>query len=83
MRQRLQNITCIKYGGFMAWLLVAISLQLVAGPVSRLAVLYGSEFTLGGLDGPALMFVFGAGASLGLLGAWTSVARHLSEIEPR
>jgi len=69
-------------GSMMAWLLVTVTLWLIAGPVSRLAGLYGSDFTLGGLGGQALLFVFAAGALLGLLGAWTSVARHLSEIEP-
>jgi cell division transport system permease protein len=69
-------------GGVIAWLLVSLSLALLGGPVTRLAGLYGSEFSLtgAGLSGTALMLA--GGALLGWLGAWLAVARHLRDIEP-
>ncbi|HEX5340560.1 MAG TPA: permease-like cell division protein FtsX [Gammaproteobacteria bacterium] len=69
-------------GGVLAWLLVTVSLALVGGPVTRLAGLYGSHFSLTGAGfGGALMLLAG-GALLGWLGAWLAVARHLRDIEP-
>jgi cell division transport system permease protein len=69
-------------GGLMAWVLVAVSLQLVSGPVGRLALLYNSSFELEGLSlrGAALLLVFSS--LLGLAGSWVAVGRHLDEIEP-
>lgn len=69
-------------GGVLAWLLVSVSLALLGGPVTRLAGLYGSDFTLTGTGlGGGLMLLAG-GALLGWLGAWLAVARHLRDIEP-
>lgn len=69
-------------GGVIAWLLVSLSLALLGGPVTRLAGLYGSDFSLtgAGLGGTAMMLA--GGALLGWLGAWLAVARHLRDIEP-
>jgi len=70
-------------GGVTAWFLVAFALTLLQGPVSRLASLYNTEFSLTGLGfGPAIA-LFVASAALGLVGSWLSVSRHLSACEPR
>lgn len=70
-------------GGLVATLLVLIGLNLLNGPVARLAESYGSEFRLltpGLVEVAALL---GAGAVLGLIGAGLAAARHLARIEPR
>ncbi len=36
-------------GGLLAWLVVVIAVALLAGPVQRIAGLYGSTFSLSGL----------------------------------
>jgi len=69
-------------GAVMAWLLVTLSLWLLAGPVQRLSLLYNSNFQLGTLEPLATLVVVTAGGLLGLLGAWLAVGRHLRDIEP-
>lgn len=69
-------------GAMTAWLLVAVSLAMLGGPMADLAGLYGSDFRLQGLgaaQGGALIF---GGALLGWLGSRLAVGRHLREIEP-
>ncbi|MDX2463142.1 MAG: permease-like cell division protein FtsX [Porticoccus sp.] len=70
-------------GGMLAWVLVALGLQWISGPVERLAELYQSFFHLIGLGFVGLVALLLIGAGLGLLGAWLAVARHLSSIEPK
>ncbi|TNF33953.1 MAG: cell division protein FtsX [Gammaproteobacteria bacterium] len=70
-------------GGLCAWLVVAISLWVMSGPVARLAGLYGSEFSLDGLGLVATLLLWLSGGLLGLAGAWLAVARHLGDIEPK
>jgi len=69
-------------GALMAWLLVSLSLWLLHGPVQQLSMLYNSSFALGSLEPLAVLVVLVAGGSLGLLGAWLAVGRHLRDIEP-
>ena len=70
-------------GSGFALLLLAISLWLLSGPVSRLAQLYGSSFRPLGIDGGTVLTILGAGLLAGLGGAWSAVARHLAAIQPR
>jgi len=70
-------------GGIGAWILVTSALILVQGPVSRLAALYNTEFSLSGLGPSAFLALLCASLCLGLLGSWVSVGRHLSATEPR
>ena len=70
------------FGGLAAWLLLALTGALLAGPTARLAAAYGSGFRLSGLganDGLLLLLI---GAGLGLVGSWLAVGRHLRAIEP-
>ncbi len=70
-------------GGFIAGLLVALSLWFLQQPVAELAALYDSDFRL---RGPGVMGVLNLvilGGALGLVGAWLAVARHLVGIQPR
>lgn len=70
------------FGGITAWLIIALGLQLLKLPMTTLSQLYSSNFTLQPLalgDSLSLMLF---SVYLGWLGAWLSVARHLSQIEP-
>lgn len=69
-------------GGLLAWCLLSLSLLLLDSPVTRLAELYSSDFTLRGLSGSALLLLLASGAGLGLGGSWVSVKRHIKAIEP-
>ena len=69
-------------GGILACILVGASVVLVEDPVSHLAGLYGSAFTLQGLGFLGTLALVGAGALLGWAGSWLAVARHLRAIEP-
>lgn len=71
------------FGGLFAWISVAFLLWWLNSPVQRLVVSYGANFKLLGLGvshGAGLLLV---SASLGLMGAWFAVNRHLMAAEPR
>jgi cell division transport system permease protein len=69
-------------GGLAALALVAGSVGVLNGEVGRLAATYGSDFRLQlpGLGDLAAVLAFSS--VLGWCGAWLSVSRHLSVIEP-
>jgi cell division transport system permease protein len=70
-------------GGIMAWLIISLSLLLLNYQLGTLVHLYASQFTLHPLSlGDSLTLLLFS-MYLGWLGAWLSVARHLSQIEPR
>lgn len=69
-------------GALAAWLLLALTRALLAGPVSRLASAYGSQFRLDGLAPDETGLLIGLGALLGWAGSWLAVGRHLRAIEP-
>ncbi len=69
-------------GGLLAWILTSVSLSFLEGPVQKLAVLYHSNFELSSLESSNILALIGISCSLGLLGSWLAVGRHLSEIEP-
>jgi cell division transport system permease protein len=69
-------------GGITAWLIITVSLLLLNYQLGTLAHLYASQFTLHPLSlGDSLTLLLFS-MYLGWLGAWLSVARHLSQIEP-
>jgi cell division transport system permease protein len=69
-------------GGITAWLIITVSLLLLNHQLGTLAHLYASQFTLHPLSlGDSLTLLLFS-MYLGWLGAWLSVARHLSQIEP-
>ncbi len=69
-------------GAVIAWLLVSLAMLALAGPTARLSGLYDSSFSLHGLSFGSTLLMFGCGVSLGLAGAFWTVSRHLSRIEP-
>ena len=69
-------------GGLIAWLVVAMTLLLLAPAAARLAQSYGSTFVLSGPGVHELGILLSAGTVLGWLGSWLAAARHLARIEP-
>ncbi|MCW9013838.1 MAG: permease-like cell division protein FtsX [Gammaproteobacteria bacterium] len=69
-------------GGILAWILISLSIGILAGSVENLASLYNSAFQLTGLAFSEAMSLIGFSCLLGLLGSWIAVGRHLDEIEP-
>jgi cell division transport system permease protein len=70
-------------GGIMAWLIITVSLLLLNHQLNALAQLYASQFVLHPLSPGDSLTLLLFSMYLGWLGAWLSVARHLSQIEPR
>jgi cell division transport system permease protein len=70
------------FGALIAWLLVVAGIQVLAGPVQRLAGLYQSGFSLQAQPSVLLLALLVIGGLLGLLGSWLAVGRHLGDIEP-
>ena len=69
-------------GGIMAWLIVTLSLVLLNSQLKALTQLYASQFMLHPLTWGDSLSLLLFSMYLGWLGAWLSVARHLSQIEP-
>jgi len=69
-------------GGILSWLLVTLSIWLLSDPVSQLATLYDSNYSLSSLDFFSSITLLGLSISLGLAGSWLAVSRHLHAIEP-
>ncbi|TAN71938.1 MAG: ABC transporter permease [Gallionella sp.] len=70
-------------GGIAAWLIITASLRLLNGQLTALTQLYASQFALHPLSPGDSLSLLLFSAYLGWLGAWLSVARHLSQVEPR
>ncbi|MEW8187723.1 MAG: permease-like cell division protein FtsX [Candidatus Thiodiazotropha endolucinida] len=70
------------FGGVIAWLLIAIAITLLSGPIANLANLYESSFNLASFDIATIASLLLGSSLLGLAGAWLAVGRHLSAIEP-
>jgi cell division transport system permease protein len=69
------------FGGIAAWLIVSASLLLLNRPLGELSQLYASQFVLHPLTPGDSLSLLLFSLYLGWLGAWLSVARHLSQIE--
>lgn len=69
-------------GGLVAIIAVYAARALLAEPVRALVQLYEGAFAVRGPDPQTLLIVLGAGAVLGLAGAWLAVSRHLGQVEP-
>jgi len=69
-------------GAVVAGLLVELAFLQLHSPVRQLAGLYQSGFSLQTLSLTGSLALLVAGTSLGLLGAWLAVGRHLAAIEP-
>jgi cell division transport system permease protein len=70
-------------GALLAWAIVEAAVVVLGGPISTLAELYGSRFSLQGPPRDDVGVLLATGIVLGWMGAWISAARHLRRIEPR
>lgn len=68
-------------GGIAAWLIISLSLLLLDWQLDALVQLYASQFALHSLSPGDSLTLLLFSMYLGWLGAWLSVARHLSQIE--
>lgn len=69
-------------GGLIAIGLLSGAVAALAGPVARLAALYGSGFRLSGLGWHTAAAVVGGAALLGWLGSWLAASQHIRAINP-
>ncbi len=69
-------------GALLAWLMVIITLSFLKEPVAHLAQTYASQFQLSGMSFKEVFILLASGATLGWLGSWTAVTRHINKIEP-
>jgi cell division transport system permease protein len=69
-------------GAVLALGLVAVAVAILSNPVARLAALYGSQFSLKGLDVRSSLVVLGVAALLGWLGSWLAASHHIQAINP-
>jgi cell division transport system permease protein len=70
-------------GGIAAWIIVTASMLLLNRQLGALSQLYASQFAMHPLSPGDSLSLLLFSVYLGWLGAWLSVARHLSQIEPR
>ena len=69
-------------GAILSILLITLLFLLIGGPVEELARLYNSPFHLSGMSFLDAFIVFACAVSLGLVGSWIAVTRHIRTIEP-
>ena len=69
-------------GAVAAWLILALVLLLLEGPITEMATLYGSDLEIEGLGLRGSGLLLAVGALLGWIGSRISVGRHLRAIEP-
>lgn len=69
-------------GGLIAFLLISSSLTFLATPIGNLSALYNSNFEVKGLGFQGFIVLTFISTSLGLIGSWISVSRHIKNIEP-
>lgn len=70
------------FAGALSWILVNSSVFWLKDPVRNLAGLYDSQFQLSGLAFLEALQLIAIATSLGFLGSWLSVGRHIRDIEP-
>jgi len=70
-------------GGLAAWAIIGVSLFLLNSGLADLSQLYGTHFQLRHLSPQDSLGLLLFSAWLGWFGAWMSVGKHLSEIDPR
>lgn len=67
-------------GSIMAWILLIVSINLLEQPVTKLSVLYASDFQLISLKPDEVLVLIIIGGLLGLLGSWLAVQRNFRAI---
>lgn len=70
-------------GGLIAWCATFVLIWWIRSAVLRVTDLYDTQFQLQGLNFNELLVLWAIAISLGLLGSWIAVRRHVADIEPR
>lgn len=65
------------FGGILSLVIVHSSLLFMIAPVDHLARLYGSHYSVSGLDTSATLAILVCSSILGLIGAWLAMTQHL------
>ena len=68
-------------GGIGACLLVTLSLWLLDGPTNALSSLYNSPFSISYMSFGSIVFWLALSVTLGIVGSWIVVTRHLNDLE--
>lgn len=68
-------------GGCLAWLFVSLMLWWLSTPALRLADTYGSAFSIQGLGPITGLSILLISGTLGFLGSWLAIRRHLTAPE--
>jgi cell division transport system permease protein len=71
------------FGAFLSVFLLIIGIIWIDRSIAPLLELYQSNFKIQGIGFITIIWIFGAGMSTGLLGAWLAVLQHLRSIEPK
>ena len=83
-RPFLYNGFCFGFaGGVLSLVLVGTALWWLGGPIDELLNLYESEHSLTGMSPSTVLVLPLFSGTLGLLGAWLAVSRHLGDVEPQ
>ncbi len=69
------------FGGIISLVIVHFALLFLLPPINRLSTLYGSHFTLSGLDFKMTFLILLISSLLGIVGAWLAVGQHLRKTE--
>lgn len=65
------------FGGVLSLVIVHVALLFLVEPVGKLATLYGSNFTLSGVNVFMTLQILLASSLLGIIGSWLAVGRYL------
>ncbi len=69
-------------GGLLSWLIVLLSAALLSGPVQNLSLLYHAQIEMITFTFAEFVLLVISSTTLGLIGSWIAVSKHLDEIEP-
>ena len=69
------------FGGIISLVIVHFALMFLIPPINELSNLYGSHFTLSGLDFTMTFYILLISSFLGIIGAWLAVGQHLRKNE--
>lgn len=69
-------------GGLLAWSILLLTMGLISGPIDEIVSQYDSDFSLQWFAIDMFITLPTVGLSLGVLGAWFAVGRHIHSIEP-
>ncbi len=69
-------------GGLLSWIIVLFSSLLLSGPIQDLSLSYQTNIELITFTFSEFILLIASSTTLGLIGSWIAVTKHLNEIEP-